>query len=326
MNIGFLALENCMKSSITGPFDILSVASIEWGTLYSHSTSSLFNPMIISNDGLPVTCFNGMKIDVQMKRDDCNDLDMIFIPVIYGNLDHVLTDEGLIHWLQDQNKKGVITSAVCAGVFPLAETGLLNHRTATTHWQLAPAFQSRYPNVNLKKEKIIVDEGNLITAGGVTAYMDLALYITGRFGSWELTSMLSKTLLIDPSRRSQSPYTAFDFITNHGDEAILQVQNWMKRNITEAMSVTMLADKAGLGQRTFTRRFKKATGDTPLVYLQQLRIGKARMLLETTKEPFDSITYESGYDDISSFRRLFKRTTGLSPTAYRKKFTHFLEF
>ena len=321
IKIAILALENCMKSSVTGPFDILSVASLEWKRLFSDETTDLFNLMIITDDGLPVTCFNGMKIKPHLRKDDCDNLDIIFIPVVYGDLEPILSNRGLISWLYDQNKKGISICAVCAGVFPAAETGLLDRRKATTHWHLADDFQKRYPDVILKKEKMIVDEGDFITAGGVTAYMDLSLYLTGRFGSSELASSVSKALLIDPSRRSQTPYTAFDFNTAHGDENILKVQHWMEKSITDSISVSSLADKAGLGQRTFARRFKKATGDTPLEYLQYLRIGKARTLLETTSESVDTITYATGYEDVSSFRRLFRKITGLSPSAYRKKFS-----
>lgn len=323
INIGILALENCMQSSVSGPFDIFSVASLEWKRLFPEETTDLFNLNIITDDGLPVTCFNGMKLVPQTGKAVCGSLDIVFIPVVYGNFDPVLANRELICWLCDQSKKGTVVCAVCAGVFLAAETGLLDQKQATTHWHLADAFQKRYPNVILKPEKMIVDAGDFITAGGVTAYMDLALYLIGRFGSFELASSVSKALLIDPSRRLQTPYTKFDFNIAHGDENILKTQHWMETHCTEVISVPSLARTVGLGERTFARRFKKATGDTPLEYLQHLRIGKARTLLETTVESIDAITWAVGYEDVSSFRRLFKKTTGLSPTAYRKKFRFF---
>ncbi len=262
-----------------------------------------------------------MKIEPHLKRDDCDNLNIIIIPVIYGDLESTLTNTKLIEWLHEQNKKGVIICAVCAGVFLVAEAGLLDKKKATTHWQLADDFKTRYPNVYLKKEKMIVDEGDVITAGGVTSYMDLSIYLAGRFGSFELASSVSKLLLIDPSRRLQTPYTIFNFNNAHGDGNILKAQQWMESKITTPMSISDLAKKASLGERTFARRFKKATGDTPLEYLQHLRIGKARTFLETTEESIDSITYAIGYEDVSSFRRLFKKITGLSPSSYRKRFS-----
>jgi len=320
-NIAILALENCMKSSVIGPLDILCVASLEWQRLLSDETPPLFNLVVVTDDGLPVTCFNGIEIHPDQKKDDCIHLDVIFIPVIWGDLEPILSNKNLIAWLRRQNKKGVCICAVCGGVFVAAETGFLAGRRATTHWALAADFKNRYPDVILKQEKMLMDEGDFITAGGVTAYMDLSLYLAGRYGSQELALLLSKQLLIDPLRKSQTPYTSFSFNKAHADANILKIQSWMEKNSSENMTIVSLADKAGLTQRTFARRFKKATGDTPIEYLQHLRIGKARTLLETTGDPIDHIIWQTGYDDISSFRRLFKKITGLTPTAYRKKFS-----
>lgn len=324
VQIALLALENCMKSSVSGPFDIFSVASLEWKQLHPDRDIDLFDLRIVTESGRPVNCFNGMTIEPHMGKMDCGHPDIIFVPFVYGEMSPILTNRSLVSWLVAQNKKGAVICAVCAGVFLAAETGLLNQREATTHWQLAEEFQNRYPQVILKKEKMIVDEGDFITAGGATAYMDLSLYITSRFGSSELASSLSKTLLIDPARRSQAPYTSFEFNTAHGDGHILKAQHWMKQNFASSISLARLAAIAGLGERTFVRKFKKATGDTPIEYLQHLRIGKARKLLETTDESVDTITYAIGYEDVSSFRRLFKKITGLSPTAYRRKFSLYL--
>lgn len=320
MNIGILALENCLGSSITGPMDILTVATLEHQRTQESGTENLFQPDIISIDGQPVTSFSGTPVPPAYSIKNCPDLDLIFIPVIYGNLTPLLSDSGLIDWLADQNRQGVILCAVCAGVFLAAQTGLLNNRRATTHWHLAADFASRYPDVILKKEKMLIDEGDIITAGGVTAYMDMSLYLVKRFGSADLSSSLSRILLIDPVRQSQTPYSVFDFNTSHQDENILKIQALMGEDPAQPMPIERLADMAGLGLRTFARRFKKATGDTPLEYLHHLRISKAKNLLETTDDPVTEITWATGYEDVSSFRRLFKKNTGLSPTAYRKKF------
>ena len=247
--------------------------------------------------------------------------DIVFVPVIFGDLAPLLADNATIGWLTGQGEKGACLCSVCAGAFLLAATGRLNGRKATTHWNLADEFAGRFPEVLLKRDKMLVDEGDCITAGGVTAYLDLSLYLSARFGSPELAAMLSKMLLIDPSRRLQTPYHSTIFNKIHGDKVILTSQDWLEANISISVSIANLAAKAGLGERTFMRRFKKATGDTPLFYLQRLRIETARKLLETTGETIDGITIQSGYEDISSFRKLFKRHTGLSPSAYRKKFS-----
>ena len=198
-----LAIENCMKSSITSPYDILSIANREWTDHLSNKKKTLFDLMIVSANGEPVTCFNGTQMTPDRGIDDCDKLDIIFIPVIYGDLEPILSNQGLIDRLRDRNSRGTVICAVCAGVFLAAETGLLNKRLATTHWHLADAFMKRYPDVILKKEKMIVDQGDLITAGGVTAFIDLSLYLAGRFGSLALTASLSKTLLIVKGQRKK---------------------------------------------------------------------------------------------------------------------------
>lgn len=167
---------------------------------------------------------------------------------------------------------------------------------------------------------MFLDEGNFITAGGVTAYMYLSLSIAGRFGSPELVSILSKLLLIAPARRLQAPYKEFSDNTGHDDAAVLLAQQWLICHSEKSTSLGTLAQIAGLEPRTLNRRFKNATGNTPLEYLRNLRIGKARTMLETTTKSFDTITFEVGYGDVSSFRRLFIKTTGLSPSSYRKRF------
>lgn len=318
MKVGILALDNCMKSCVTGTYDILSVASMEWEK--QNPQSALFDLQILSTTGRTVTAFNGTQIRPDRTINRSDQWDILFIPVIYGDLSQILSDRFLIAWLNFQVENSVCVSAVCAGVFLVAQTGHLNGKKATTHWQLAKEFNERFPKVNLKKEKMLIDEGNIITAGGVTAYMDLALYLTAKFGSVQLASFLSKMLLIDPARQSQMPYTSCAFNMMHKDPEILSVQTWLESNITQRITVQKMAQTVCLGERTFARRFKTATGDTPLEYLQNLRIQKARQLLETSNHSVDTITYQVGYEDTSSFGRLFKRHTGLSPKAYRKRF------
>ncbi|MDK9707286.1 MAG: GlxA family transcriptional regulator [Desulforhopalus sp.] len=318
--IALLAVENCMYSSLTGPYDVFSVASARAASLSETNQEPLFQPVIVGSGGREIHAFNGMVVPLGATFAQGVVYDIVLVPVIFGDLEAVLADCETIDWLSHQGEMGACLTSACAGSFLIAETGRLQGRTATTHWNLADGFARRFPRVILKRERMLVDEGDCITAGGVSAYLDLALYLIGRFGSPELAAQLSKILLIDPVRRSQSPYQASVFTKQHGDAAILKIQERLEEDLGRPQSITHLADRAGLGERTFMRRFKKATGDSPLEYLQRLRIEAARKLLETSAESIEEITLRSGYEDISSFRKLFKRHTGLSPSAYRKRF------
>ena len=321
-SVALLAVQNCMFSSLVGSFDIFSVASTQARSFPGFGKEPLFAPLIVGSSGGPLQAFNGMIIPLGATLADGKIYDIVLVPVIFGDLEPVLADREMIQWLAHQRRNGACLASSCAGSFLLAEAGILNGRTATTHWNLADNFAKRYPEVKLKREKMLVDEGECITAGGVSAYLDLALYLTARFGSPELAALLSKILLIDPGRRSQAPYQTAFFHKNHADAAILNLQEWLEGQSDKSLCITDLASRAGLGERTLLRRFKKATGDSPLEYLQRLRIEKARNLLETTAESVEEITRKTGYSDTSSFRGLFKRYTGLSPSAYRKRFAY----
>jgi transcriptional regulator GlxA family with amidase domain len=320
-NIALVAIDSCMPSSLSGPLDIFAIASSKW--LIGHLTCvpPLFEAKVVAAPGRSVRTFTGEILPISARFSDNIIYDIIYIPVIIGNLDAVLADMETIEWLVEQSQKGACLCSVCAGSFLLAQTGILHGRKATTHWQLADEFARRFPDVILRRDKLLVDEGTCVTAGGISAYLDLTLHLTARFGSPELAATLSRTLLIDPVRRSQSPYSSCIFRKNHGDSEILRIQNWLDDHFQQQLSIGTLAGMAYLGERTFMRRFKRATGETPLAYIQQLRMEAARRLLESSRLSIEEITLKAGYEDVSSFRKLFSRHTGLSPSTYRKKFS-----
>ncbi|OQX17932.1 MAG: hypothetical protein BWK76_09015 [Desulfobulbaceae bacterium A2] len=319
--VALLALQNCMYSSLTGPFDFFSVASQEWARMTGQTFSPLFQPTIVAPEGRTINAFNNIAMFAEASLDNETLYDIVYIPVIFPPLEPHLADTATISWLTRQAEHGACLCSVCSGAFLLAATGKLNGKRATTHWMMADSFATLFPKVILKKEKILIDEGDAITAGGVSAYNDLSLYLASRFGSQELAAALSRMLLIDPFRRLQSPFATRSFNKSHGDEEILQVQEWLGKNSANPVSINMLAGQVGLGERTFMRRFKKATGDSPMEYLQHLRIHAARQMLESTNKSIEEITRQSGYEDISSFRKLFRRTTGLTPSKYRQRFS-----
>lgn len=226
----------------------------------------------------------------------------------------------LASWMAHSHERGVSLGSVCGGVFLLAQTGLLAGREVTTHWMFADTFGSRFPDVKVDADRMIIDEGDIITAAGILAWTDLGLTLVQRLLGASVMLQTARLLLIDPPRQAQLPYSMFVPKLDHGDAAIRKAQHWLQTSAAKEWSVSMLAERAGLEERTFLRRFKTATGLRPTEYVQQIRIGRAREALELTRRPVEQIAWEIGYGDPSAFRKLFNRVTGLPPAEYRRRF------
>jgi transcriptional regulator GlxA family with amidase domain len=224
-------------------------------------------------------------------------------------------------WLARFHAHGSIIASVCGGAFLLAEAKLLDGRTATTHWYYADAFRERYPAIIVDADKLIIDDGDIITAGGMTAWTDLGVRLIHRLLGPAVMRETARFMLMDLSDREQSYYSSFLPRLDHGDTDILKVQHWLQKNGCRNVDLTKMAKTAGLELRTFLRRFKKATTLKPTEYCQRLRIGKARELLESSRQSIEKISWAVGYEDPASFRRIFRRIMGLSPSDYRNRFT-----
>lgn len=223
-------------------------------------------------------------------------------------------------WMKARHAEGSMLCSVCAGAFVLAETGLINGRRATTHWAFAAQLAARYPDIELAEEHMVLDDGDIMTAGGILAWIDLGLTLVERLMGSSVMLATARFLLIEPPRRSQRPYAAFIPRFDHGDDAVRRSQHYIHAHSGDAQSVTDLAALSGLGERTFLRRFVKATGFRPVEYVQQARIAKAREALELTTLTVDQIAWNVGYGDPAAFRKIFRKLTGLPPTLYRQKF------
>jgi transcriptional regulator GlxA family with amidase domain len=226
----------------------------------------------------------------------------------------------LATWVAARHREGTVVCSVCVGAFVLAEAGLLDGRPATTHWALAERFAARFPEVALDADQLVIDDGDLITAGGVMAWIDLGLRLVERYLGPAVMIATARYFLVDPGNREQRFYSSFVPPLAHRDDAILRAQHWLHARSREKLTVPMMARKAGLGERTFLRRFQRATGQSPTGYLQCLRVSRARDLLETTVAGIDEIAGRVGYGDPSAFRKLFHRTVGLTPGEYRRRF------
>lgn len=225
-----------------------------------------------------------------------------------------------VEWVARRHADGAAIAAVCGGVFLLADSGLLNGRRATTHWMFAAELRRRYPELRVEPDRIVIDDGDLVTAGGVLAWADMGLTLVERLLGRTIMCSTARFMLMDPPGREQRFYGEFTPPLRHGDRTIISIQHWLHANAAATCSVAALAERAGLGSRTFLRRFVKATGLTPSEYHQQLRIARSRELLEFTRETVDQVAIAAGYEDTRGFRRTFKRVIGLSPAEYRRRF------
>jgi transcriptional regulator GlxA family with amidase domain len=223
-------------------------------------------------------------------------------------------------WMKAQHSTGATLCSVCAGAFVLAETGLMDGRRATTHWAFAAQLAKRFPKVVLADEHMVVDEGDILTAGGILAWADLGLTLVERLLGPSTMLATARFLLIEPPRSSQRPFAQFVPRFDHGDDAIRASQHLIHAQAATLQGVGDLAGQAGMTARTFLRRFSAATGMTPVEYLQQVRTAKAREALERTLTPVDRIAWDVGYSDPAAFRKLFQKLTGLPPAAYRQQF------
>jgi transcriptional regulator GlxA family with amidase domain len=320
LNIAILAFDNCLLSSIAGPLDLFTVANWDHKKRNKTGTEPFCQWEVLTVDGGPVICFSQEPLVPHRSIRDCRTPDLIILPSVLGNIESLRQEKEAIAWIKAQHKGGAIVASICAGAFLAAEAGILNGREATTHWQLADRFRQTFRKVKLQVDQILIDGDDYLCAAGTSAHQDLSIYILEKYGSAELADVCARMMLIDRGRRNQAPYIRFRRQKNHGDEKIAEIQRYLEKNLTRRTSVVRMAEMAQMVERTFLRRFKKATGDTPLEYMQRLRIEAAKRLFENGETRIDLITKAVGYEDTSSFRRLFKQIVGVSPTVYRRRY------
>lgn len=327
INIAIVALPNCHASGVHGVMDFFTVANY-CAHVPGVRGEPLFNGQVVTVDNEPVRGYSGAVVTPTVCREDFEP-DLIVVgssveaAVSADLLERTLAPAIPLHgWLRQAFDRGVVLASVCTGSFVLAEAGLLADQVATTHWRAALQFRNRYPDIRLEEDQLLVDNGQIICAGGATAFVDLCLYLVERFASPSVALACSKMLVLDGRRVEQTPYMAFYSRKAHQDDAIRKAQTWLEQHYSEPVGIDDVAEVAGLGTRTFKRRFKEATGETPIGYLQHLRIEAAKHKLESSREQTARIIWSVGYEDASSFRRLFKRIVGCTMEQYRKRFSY----
>lgn len=248
-------------------------------------------------------------------------LSALILPPTLGDPVDAGETAALTSWLRERHAEGVALGAVCAGAFLLAGTGLMAGRRMTTHWAYAERLQQRFPDVRVDADQLIIDDGDIITAGGLMAWTDLGLRMVDRLLGPTVMIETARMLVVDPPGREQRYYSVFSPRLTHGDAAVLKAQHWLQATQAKDVALASLAAQAGLEERTFLRRFQKAAGMTSTEYCQRLRVGRARELLQFSNASVDRVAWEVGYSDPGSFRKMFTRIVGLSPSEYRRRFS-----
>lgn len=318
VRISLLAVPDVYMSSLSGFYDTFAVASERAGP------GAAFAVEIVARTAELESRASGMPITPHRTLDRADDSDVVVVPTTVANgADWV---EGrypfVTGWLADAYRRGSTVCSACSGALLLAEAGLLDGREITTHWNLAATFRDRFPSVRLLLEHELVSsgpEGRIITSGASAAWHDLALHLIARFGGPDLAYETGKFFMYQWHADGQALYVDFEEPVDHGDGAVLRVQGWLAKNSSSPNPVEAMTERSGLAERTFKRRFRDATGYSPIAYVQQLRVQRAKRMLARTRDSIEEIAWRVGYEDPSSFHRLFKRITRVTPGTYRKK-------
>ena len=322
LSVVIAALSGTASLGTAGLMDALNKADVAHALLSGQPASRSFDVRLVGIDGHSVICRDGVSLHPAVAAADVTTTpDLVVVPGLDDDLTTSFTENRCwVPWLRTWHAAGSRIAASCTGAFLVADAGLLDGRSATTHWIFADDLRRRYPEVKVTADRMIVDTGDVITSGGATSFLNLVLYIVERFAGHDRANQAAKVLLVDGHRPSQRPYVAFGRERSHGDAIVHQVQEHIDLHLEDPIRTSELASRFGLSERTLSRRFAAATGGGPHAYLQHARIRHAMRLLETDSEPIDVIRQHVGYSDSAAFRRVFKEATGLSPSGYRNAY------
>jgi transcriptional regulator GlxA family with amidase domain len=318
MKIALLLEEGATASSVTTTLDMFRLAQ-------RFEPCDDFELRVLSSPGGTVRLTGSVTIETERLPSSLSGYDAVILSGFVAESVERIAERVRTTWKTavvrlKELPDSALVAASCYGTFVLAETGLLDGKSATTTWWQALEFQRRYPLVKLDADKTLVDSGRAITAGAMSAHTELSLHLLRRLRGAALARKVSSVMLVDGARVSQRPFMSLP--TEFSDQLVQKAIQWMVGHLTESISIEALATAIHTSYRTLNRRFLEVTGSTPLAYLQALKIERAKEMLESSNANLDSITAAVGYEDTSSFRQLFKRVTGLSPKEYQRQFKH----
>ncbi len=252
---------------------------------------------------------------------DVKKTDLVFIPALFGDMaGAVKANKALVPWIVQQYKKGAELASLCVGAFLLASTGLLNGKKCSTHWGFTNEFREMFPEVDVQDGSIVTEDNGIYSSGGANSYWNLLLHLVEKYTDRETAILVSKYFAIDIDRSSQSAFAMFKGQKEHKDEVIKKAQDYIEQHIEERMNVEELATKVAIGRRSFERRFRLATNNSVLEYIQRIKIEAAKRSFESSRKNINEVMYHVGYTDTKAFRTTFKKITGLTPVEYRNKY------
>ncbi|HPR00090.1 MAG: helix-turn-helix domain-containing protein [Lewinellaceae bacterium] len=315
--ISILVPEHAVMEAIADPRYLFSMGN---HFLVSQGKPALFDTQLVGLRS-EVRLDEVYTVHVDRVLTEADHPDLIIIPALFGDMPKaVALNRAFVPWIQQQVEGGAEVASLCVGAFLLASTGLLNGRKCSTHWAYYQEFRDTYPEVDVQDGSIITDEQGIYSSGGANSYWNLLLYLLEKYTTREIAILAAKYFAIDIDRDNQSAFAIFTGQKDHRDPEILKIQEYLELNYTEKLAVGDLAKKVALSRRSFERRFKQATGNTVLEYLQRIKIEAAKRNFETSRKNITEVMYDVGYSDTKAFRTLFKRITGLTPIEYRNKY------
>ncbi len=325
VEVSILVFAECDPSIIYGVYDTLYASGTILNRMEGRPSEPLFRPRLVAASNEPIELITGVTIMPQASIGEVERTDIVFVPnvLVYSAECIRSLDRRLISWIRDMHAEGAHLFASCGGPIVLAEAGLLDGHAATTHWSYVRLFRQEFPKVEVQENRILVQTGpghSMVCSGGASSWQDLCLYLIARHGGIAEALRVSKLFLYQWHRDGQQPYASMLANVGHGDAAILKCQSWLGDHYNRADAIREMVRVSGLPKRTFDRRFRAGTGYAPLAYVQSLRIEEAKQLLETQSDPIEDVSRQVGYEDVGSFRRLFRRHVGMTPGDYRRKF------
>jgi transcriptional regulator GlxA family with amidase domain len=326
LNVALLALPEVTASTLHGMFDLFSSAGRDWAYLTGGRVNeSAAKPYIVARNKEPLAAYNGLMITPHHALDDCPPTDILCVSDFFIPPDESCAGkfEPEIAWIKRYYDAGTVIAAACSGSVLLAEAGILDGHEATTHWGYCEAMAKAYPRVRVLTGRTLVVSGSdqrIFMSGGGTSFQDLALFLIARFIGLEAAVEVAKVYLLDWHNAGTLAYAGLVTNRQSSDAQIAKCQEWLADNYKQDTPVATMVEMSGLPERSFTRRFYRATGQSPMDYVQSLRIEEAKQILETTDLSIEAVAHDVGYEDSSSFSRLFRRKTGITPAQYRKRF------